>query len=697
MTKFFILLFAFIPLFLFSQQVDFIDFKKGEANITIDPLKKEVSGTITYTFDVLKNTDSIFIDAQKMEFSSVKLNNKKVKFNNTNSKLWIIKKLKPNTQHQLSFHFTASPEKAMYFIGWEYENAKKQVWTQGQGKYTSNWLPSFDDMNEKVEFDLNITFDKKYEVIANGKLINSYETDSLKTWHYDMQQPMSSYLVGLVIGKYNKKTEYSKSGIPIEMYYYPEDSLRVEPTYRYTKKIFDFFEDEIGIPYPWQNYKQIPVKNFLYAGMENTTATIFSDTYMIDSISFIDKNYVNVNAHEMAHQWFGNLITAQNGTHHWLQEGFATYYALLAENEIFGDDYFHWKLYQSAKQLVNLSEKEKGESLLNPNASSLTFYEKGAWALVKLKERVGNDVFKSSIKQYLNTYQYENVTTNEFIKIVEQEYGKDLNEYVDIWLKNEKILNAEIESYFANYFSEDSFLLKIAEIDFDVFRVNIDSLMASNVFYPAKQKVFEAIQINSFNESDYVINAYKKGFKTNDIKTRQSISEVLNPIPLELKKDFESLLEDASYITIENALYKLWLNFPDERTTYLNKTKNIIGFNDKNVRMLWLALALATSNYDNNNTPFYFNELSAYTSPINHIEIRQNAFIYLHQMMAFTDQNLKDLVNACMHYSWRFAKFSREILDSLIKDDDYRKRFVDLIGELNDDEAKYVLKKIENL
>ncbi len=86
--------------------------------------------------------------------------------------------------------------------------------------------------------------------------------------------------------------------------------------------MFDFLEDEIGFPYPWQNYKQVPVHDFFYAGMENTSLTIFSDAFVVDSIGFNDRNYINVNAHELAHQWFGDLVTAKSGEHHWLQEGF---------------------------------------------------------------------------------------------------------------------------------------------------------------------------------------------------------------------------------------------------------------------------------------------------------------------------------------------------------------------------------------
>ncbi|MGZ9677575.1 M1 family aminopeptidase [Flavobacterium sp. GNP001] len=112
--------------------------------------------------------------------------------------------------------------------------------------------------------------------------------------------------------------------------------------------MFDFLEKEIGVKYPWGIYKQAPVRDFLYAGMENTSATLFNTRYVVDSTGFEDRSYTNVNAHELAHQWFGNLVTAESGKHHWLQEGFATYYALLAEKEIYGEDHFYSKLYETA-------------------------------------------------------------------------------------------------------------------------------------------------------------------------------------------------------------------------------------------------------------------------------------------------------------------------------------------------------------
>ena len=219
------------------------------------------------------------------------------------------------------------------------------------------------------------------------------ETEKNLQWQFDMQHPMSSYLVAFAIGDFAVKNTNSTSGVPLAMYYNTSDEAKADATYRYTKRIFDFLETTIDIPYPWQNYKQVPVKDFLYAGMENTGTTLFADSFVVDDIGFFDRNYVNVNAHELAHQWFGNLVTASSGEHHWLHEGFATYYALLAERDIFGEDYYYYKLYESAEQLKALSDRGKGQKLVNPKASSLTYYQKGAWALHILNERVGEEAF----------------------------------------------------------------------------------------------------------------------------------------------------------------------------------------------------------------------------------------------------------------------------------------------------------------
>ena len=188
------ILFFFFTINVFTQQITYVDFKTADVWVTIDASTKVVSGKVIYSYQVLKDVDSIYIDA--VNFTDVKISNPKenIKFHYDGKKITIIKPhKKSNFIHGVVIEWKVTPKKAMYFIDWDNGGDNHQVWTQGQGKYTSHWLPSFDDMNEKIEFDLTVTFDKDYEVIANGKLRNKWEDDNLTTWQFDMQQPMSSY------------------------------------------------------------------------------------------------------------------------------------------------------------------------------------------------------------------------------------------------------------------------------------------------------------------------------------------------------------------------------------------------------------------------------------------------------------------------------------------------------------------------
>ncbi|GAA4277323.1 M1 family metallopeptidase [Aquimarina mytili] len=675
-----------------AQQIDSVDFLKGQIDITVDAEAKTVQGKVTYSFKVLKPTTSIFIDAQKMKITSVELDDKRVDFEYDNKKITVASDFKTTANHSITIVYTATPKKALYFVK-DYEG-KDQIWTQGQGKYTSNWLPSFDEMNEKVEFDLTVDYTKGFEVIANGKLVKTEAVnDSIQRWHYDMQQPMSSYLLALAIGKYDKVVETSANGIPLEMYYYPTDKDRFESTYRHSKKIFDFLEKEIGYSFPWQNYKQIPVKDFLYAGMENTGATIFSDAFVVDETAFIDRNYINVNAHELAHQWFGDLVTETEGTHHWLQEGFATYYALLAEKEIFGEDYFLYKLYESAEQLTALSKTPSATALLDPKASSLTFYQRGAWAIHALRNLIGNTSFKITIHNYLEKYKFKNATTDDFISIAEEVSGKDLSEYKKLWLENVKFPSQEA----LDILTKSSFIQEYLSLAQERTQPMAGKwkVLENALGFPTNDYLGqEAIYQLEGKTSPEAIALYEKGFATNNIFVRQAIANTLSTIPLDLKKQYESLLKDESYATIEPALYHLWSNFPEHRKEYLDATQEIIGFSDKNVRVLWLVLVLSTKDYQTDQHQKYFNELSGYTSPKHHFSARENAFAYLESLQAFSDQSLKDLIDGATHHNWRFRNSCRKILDKLLKDEKYKKKYVVLKDNLPKNQQDFLQQKL---
>ncbi len=667
-----------------AQQTEIVDFIRVEAQVKPIYSEKKVLGTATYTFQTLQRCDSIFLDA--VDVNLLKVNSKKkISITSTNKKIWLVSNFIPYKTYTVSFSYDATPKQALYFTG-------DQIWTQGQGKYTSHWLPSLDDMNDKIEFDLSIVAPKDKIVIANGNLLNIIEKGNLKTWEFDMKKPMSSYLVAFAVGDFEKKELTSTSDIPIELYYNNLVSNKVESTYRYTTAIFDYLETEIGVPYPWQNYKQVPVHDFMYAGMENTTATFFSEAFVVDSIGFSDRNYVNINAHELAHQWFGNYITETEGTHHWLHEGFATYFALLAERQIFGDDYYYWKLFQSAEQLASISNEGKGESLLNPNSSSLTFYEKGAWALHILKEKVGEEIFKTAIKNYLEKYQFKNVTTDDFISEVEKVYGEKLTDFKSDWLqqsafKTEQAYQSLMRSNFINEFFKISALRgttltnKILELE--------KALNFPNDFIGQ-----EAVYQLDGEDLSQTIALYKMAFESNNLYVRQAIALSLISIPDELKVEYESLLKDDSYVTQETALGNLWVSFPEEKSKYLNAMDGVMGFQDKNIRQFWLFLALITEDYKPEKKSDQLSELRQYTSPKYGNAIREIALEYLGYLNLWDDAALFNLIDACQHHYWRFQKSSRVILANLIEDDSFRNRLILLGKELDTTSSNFLNKML---
>jgi len=688
------ILFLLFFSFSFAQQSQKVDFKTVNATLQPNATEKSISGEVNYQFEVLKAIDTIAIDAIKMDFTNVQINGKSVNFKNTTKKLQLFEGFKKG-KNTVSFTYTATPKQTLYFIG---EGENLQIWTQGQGKYTSHWLPSFDDVNEKVIFNLSIAFDTSFEVLSNGRLDGTTVYPPLSypgiIWHYQMSKPMSSYLVMMAIGKFTKQIANTKSGTPLEFYLDEKDASKFETTYQYTTQIFDFFEREIGVKYPWEIYRQVPVRDFLYSGMENTTSTIFAQDFVVDKIGFTDKTYINVNAHELAHQWFGNLITAQSGKHHWLQEGFATYYALLAEKELFGDDHFNWELYEMAERLQQAS-KEDTIPLLNEKASSLTFYQKGAWALHYLRENIGADNFQKAVKNYLKKYSFKNVNTDDFLNEVKAVSSFDTENFKRIWLEQSgfEVNTALIVLRKNNFMKSYLELVELQSKPFTEKKSTFEHLLKSDAFYPLKEEVVFQLAEVPFAEKESVL---KLAMLSNDVKVRQAVARIMVEIPTTFQADYESLLGDESYITKEIALGTLWNLFPEKQTDYLNQSKEWMGFNDKNLRILWLTLALMTKDYQNENKVNFYDELLNYSSTKFESSIRQNALTNL-LFLNPNDQNiLRNLVNATTHHKWQFTLFARNQIRELIKTDRHKKYFEDMLPSLSAAEQSQLKRLLEN-
>ncbi|NUY79735.1 M1 family metallopeptidase [Flavobacterium sp. MAH-1] len=674
---------------IFAQVPNPVDFKTANGNLFPDYANRSIKGEARYEFDVAKKPDTIFIDAQNMDFSEVEINGKAVKFAHSAKQLKLFQGYKKG-KNVLTLQYSAKPKQTLYFVT---AGNDHQIWTQGQGKYTSHWFPSFDDVNEKVVFGLTITYDKAYQVISNGSLQSKSSDGQSTKWSFQMKQPMSSYLLMLAIGKFERHDVVAKSGTPSELYIEPGDASKFEPTYRYSKQIFDFFEKEIQFDYPWDVYRQIPVRDFLYGGMENTTATIFTRDYVCDDIAFNDRNYVNVNGHELAHQWFGDVVTAKSGKHHWLQEGFATYYALLGEREVFGDDYFYSKLYDMA---INLQQAAKTDTIpvMNEKASSLSFYQKGAWALHVLRENVGADNFRKAVKTYLEKYKFRNVETDDFLNEIAKVSNYDVAAFKKRWLEtagfevNEAIgllkKNASMQKYF-----------ETGEMGSQPFAENksaFEDLMRSDAYFPIKEQVVYLVGDVPFEQKKELIDL---AMKTNEVNVRQAVARTTKKIPAEFQAQYETLLDDKSYITQEIAFNALCRDFPENRAKYLDKMDGRIGMNDKNIRLLWLALALSTKEYRLEKKAGYYDELFGYAQAGEEASVRQDAI----EKLLYIDKGDKNvlplLVNATVHHKWQFSKYGRDKIREKLKLQNTRKFYEELLPTLPENEKAQLQRLID--
>ncbi len=404
---------------------------------------------------------------------------------------------------------------------------------------------------------------------------------------------------------------------------------------------------------------------------------------MVDSTGFEDRSYTNVNAHELAHQWFGNLVTAESGKHHWLQEGFATYYALLAEKEIYGEDYFYSKLYESAQQLKFASRTDT-IPVLNAKASSLTFYQKGAWALHVLHEEIGDKAFKKAVKKYLKKHAFQTVNTPDFFAEIKKVSDYDLNNFSKVWLETSSFNTQQANSLL--------YKNKSIQVLFEVEKLKSKPLsekeeffaktLQSDVYFSVKEAIVNQLKEEDFQDKARLLSL---ALETKNVQVRQAVAATLNEIPESFRVQYETLLDDKSYQTQEIALYNLWNNFPEQRSQYLDKSKDWQGFNDYNLRTLWLSLALSTADYAADKEALV-NELINYSSINYEANTRQNALEKLLAFNIINDEVLQNLVSATTHHMWQFSKFGRENIRKLLKNKEMRVSFERILPNLNESE-----------
>ncbi len=343
--------------------------------------------------------------------------------------------------YNLSIDYMAQPEMGLYFRtpAMGYLPTDTHIWTQGEAHESQHWYPCFDYPNERSTSEVICHIAADMEVLSNGrKLSETIEDNGKKAVRWLQDKPHANYLICLVAG-YFSKLEMRHGELELGFYSQPSVAEHASNSFDETDKMMEFFEEEIGIPFPWDKYDQVTIQDFTAGGMENTTLTTLTNNTIFSKQTENLQSSRGLVAHELAHQWFGDYVTCKDWSHLWLNEGFATYYAILYEGKRFGRDAMLYELYLDANDRIFPSRDDKRPIVYNQYQNPMEqfdfrSYPKGSWVLHMLRSQLGDETYRNCIREYIGKHALSDVVTDDLRQVIEDITGKPMDRFFDQWL-----------------------------------------------------------------------------------------------------------------------------------------------------------------------------------------------------------------------------------------------------------------------
>ena len=404
-------------------------------------------------------TDSLLLDAKGMEIKQVaivkggKNNSLKYKYNGLLLNIDLDKTYKNNENYTVYIEYTAKPDefdakgsaaikdaKGLYFINPKGEDKNKptQIWTQGETEGTSVYIPIIDKPNQKTTQEFYLTVPAKYVSLSNGKLVSQKNnTDGTRTDYWKMDLPHAPYLFFIGVGDYAIIKDQYK-GKEVAYYVEKEYAPVARKIFGNTPEMMGFFSKTLGVEYPWVKYSQIVGRDYVSGAMENTTATLHQESAQQDARQLTEENkWENVIAHELFHQWFGDLVTTESWSNLTVNESFANYSEYLWNEYKYGKDAADEHNYTEMEGYINSKSENKDLVRFHYNDKEDMFdavsYNKGGNILHMLRKYVGDSAFFKALNLYLNTNKFKSAEAHQLRLAFEEVTGKDLNWYWNQW------------------------------------------------------------------------------------------------------------------------------------------------------------------------------------------------------------------------------------------------------------------------
>ncbi|MFY0624823.1 MAG: M1 family metallopeptidase [Reichenbachiella sp.] len=331
-------------------------------------------------------------------------------------------------------------DKGLYFINplGKDPNKPKQIWTQGETEASSVWFPTIDKPNERCTQEISITIEDNFNTLSNGILTQQIKnSNGTRTDTWVMDQPHAPYLFMMSIGEYAvTKDQWNK--IPLAYHVEPKFEDHAKSIFGRTPEMMEFFSEMLDYPFPWQNYDQVVVRDYVSGAMENTTSSVFMESLQLTKRELIDFNWDDIIAHELFHQWFGDLVTCESWSNLTLNEGFASYSEYLWNEHKYGRDEADYNLMEDHEQYFGEAVHEPKNLLRyyyddKENMFDSHSYNKGAAVLHMLRNYLGDEAFFLGLNKYLRDNAYQSVELANLRMAFEAICGEDLNWFFNQW------------------------------------------------------------------------------------------------------------------------------------------------------------------------------------------------------------------------------------------------------------------------
>jgi aminopeptidase N len=430
-----------------------VDQQHLRLELSIDLDKEAFRGRAIHTMSPLKPVRVIKLDAADMKIDKVTLGDganaatpRELKFETRANELEIALDREYAASETLTLtidYRVDHPTSGGHFVVPDESepNRSRTFWTQGEPEEARFWVPCIDSPSSRLTSEVLVTVPKQCFVLSNGVLRDTKENaDGTHTFHWVQEQSLATYLLSVVAGEF-ESYEQQWDGIPITAYV-PKGRLPdAERSFKKTASMVEYFSRQIGVRYPWPKYAQICVDDF-GGGMENASATTLEVTTLHDERAHLDVSSDNLVAHELAHQWWGDLLTSKDWAEIWLNESFATYFATLWTEHDLGADEATWARRNEAEVYLTIDKGlyrrpivsytyEQPWGMFDSNS-----YQKGGRVLHMLRFVLGDELFWKSLRRYAEKHRLGTVEAADLRIAIEEATGQGLNWFFDEWLSH---------------------------------------------------------------------------------------------------------------------------------------------------------------------------------------------------------------------------------------------------------------------